>query len=189
MLLRHIIILFLLLSGCSSEIHNAQHETRVVNKQNEMVKTKVLGALTLICSLKSDSLNVDNQHLAYGSDDNYSGSKLYLTFDFSVNGKPLEDAFLEYGKGRELIIDYLSNYLYRDVYIEVGADTLNAIGCLYPRQYGMNKSSTVLIAFNLNSLPKSSNFSVVYKAERLGLGNVRFPFTAIAIQKAASLHD
>ena len=176
-----------IINSCKDVSSKSEEKSSTPKQVNTLSVTEKLGDLTLICSYKprtllaqkSSSTNLD-------STDNYLKSKLYMTLSFAVKGKPLEDAFAAYPNGRELAIAYLSNGLASDVFLLSNTDTLRAAGCIYPRQYGLNASSTVLVAFETDSTTLSNDFAILYRAQRFGLGTVRFPFSAAAIRAAST---
>jgi hypothetical protein len=175
------------INSCKDVSSKSEGESSNSEQINVPSVTENLGDLTLTCSYKPKMLLAQKGNSTnLDSTDNYLKSKLYMTLSFAVKGKPLEDAFAAYPNGRELAIAYLSNGLASDLFLQSNTDTLRAAGCIYPRQYSQNASSTVLVAFETDSASLSNDFAILYRAQRFGLGTVRFPFSAAAVRAAST---
>lgn len=76
-------------------------------------------------------------------------------------------------------LSYLNTGIAADAYLGTTAhDSVPALASLYLRQYGTTGQSTVLLVFDTRRLTPQDGCRLTFQGQRLGLGTLRFPFSA-----------
>ena len=164
---------------------------------NGLIQTQEKDGITITCAYRPTPLLV-LQDLAGASEPEtttsrdslgraYAG-KTYCVLSFSRNGSEIENAFVTDPPAYQQVLTYLNTGMAADAYLATSSqDSVPALASMYLRQYGNTGRSTVLLVFNTSKLQPEAGFHLTVQAQRLGLGTLRFPFTAHALAALPAL--
>ena len=191
------LVMAAVLAGCSRPLPPAGYRAYLEDPANDLTQTQEKDGIIVTCSYRPTPLLV-LQDFTQASESETSSSrdslarayagKTYCAVSFSRGGSEIENAFVTDPLAYQQALAYLNNGIAADCYLATAAhDSVPALASMYLRQYGATGRSTVLLVFNTHQLQPEDGFHLTLRAQRLGLGSIRFPFTARALAALPAL--
>jgi len=108
----------------------------------------------------------------------YAG-KTYCTLTLARQGSEIENQFINEPVTYQQVLTYLNTGIAADAFLATTThDSVSAAASMYVRQYGTTGHSTLLLVFDTHQLTPKQGFHLTLRGQRLGLGTLRFFFTA-----------
>jgi hypothetical protein len=151
-----------------------------------LVQRTTVGGAEVVCTYRPTGLLVAqelaNQPTSEATLDSVRqafATKRYFSLSLSQGGTEIENQYVTEPATFANTLAYLNTGIAEDVFLVTAAqDSVPALASTYPRQYGSTGRSTVLLIFDASRLPLNQDFHLTFRADRFGLGTLRFPFTA-----------
>ena len=108
----------------------------------------------------------------------YAG-KTYCTLTLARQGSEIENQFINEPATYQQVLTYLNTGIAADAFLATTPrDSVPAAASMYVRQYGTTGRSTLLLVFDTHQFTPRRGFHLTLRGQRLGLGTLRFFFTA-----------
>lgn len=115
------------------------------------------------------------------------GDAKYFLLLLSKKGRPLDEYFVGQPTLYTSIHRYLNDEIAKDVYLFMDDSKLPAVETHFLPGYGMSKSASVMLIFDVSMLEGRGGFEVVVDIGRFGVGKHSFTFSTSDIEKVPRL--
>lgn len=175
------------LAGCSHALPPAEYRAFLTDPAHGLTHTQAVNGATVTCTYRPVPLLVLQDLARVASPTpatrdslarTYAG-KTYCALSLSRDGGEIENPLVTDPTAYQQALTYLNTGIAADAYLATTArDSVPAMASLYLRQYGTTGQSTVLLVFDTSTLAPEKGCHLTFQGQRLGLGTLRFPFTA-----------
>lgn len=191
-----ICLLFIILTGCSGisfktdkellQYLNDEDNGYVQNKTINGVKFTLLNRpVDLLVNQEIDSSNVEKIEAIREKYKNY----FYMNLSIQKNNQELLSVIPTDKAGFAELVNKLSFDINQNIHLYTSSrDTIQMSDFVYPRTFGMSKSTTILLVYPRNKITLKDDFLVLSLANlNLGTGEVKFKIDTDKINNEPSL--
>lgn len=174
------------LAGCSRPLPLAKYRAYLADPAHGLTHTREVNGATVTCTYRPIPLLVqqDLARLAATTPVTrdslgraYAG-KTYCSLSLARDGGEIENSLVTTPPAYQQMLTYLNTGIAADTYLATAHDSVPALASMYLRQYGTTGQSTILLVFDTRKLAPEQGCHLTFQGQRLGLGTLRFPFTA-----------
>ena len=179
-----------LLVGCSHPVPLAEYRAYLTDPAHGLTQTREVNGATVTCTYRPIPLLVqqDLARIAAATPATHDSltrtyaGKTYCSLGLARVGGEIENSLVTNPTAYQQTLTYLNTGIAADTYLVTTAhDSVPALASMYLRQYGTTGQSTILLVFDTSKLIPTNGFHLTFRGQRLGLGTLRFPFTAPAL--------
>ena len=185
-----------LLGSCSTPLPPAEYRAYLTDPDHGLVHEVEDNGATIACSYRPVNLLVLQDLAGVPTStpathdslaQTYLG-KTYCTLTLARNGSEIENQFINDPIAYQQALTYLNTGIATDAFLATTPhDSVPASASMYVRQFGTTGHSTVLLVFDTHQLTPQQGFHLTLRGQRLGLGTLRFAFTAHDLAALPSL--
>ncbi|MDQ2770292.1 MAG: hypothetical protein M3Y54_07310, partial [Bacteroidota bacterium] len=184
--LRLLILPVVALGSCSPPLTAAEYRAYLNDPAHGLTREQNQNGTTVICSYRPTPLlvlqEIAGKDVSPAVQDSVAATyegKTYCTITLSRNGAEFETQFVSTPLFYQQFLAYLNTGIAADAYlVTTSQDSVSAIASMYLRQYGTTGNSTILLVFDTKKRSIESGFHLTLLAQRLGLGTLKFNFSA-----------
>lgn len=187
----------LLLTSCgTTPLPLASYRAYLADPTNGLTHTTEANGVTITCTYRPTELlmaqDIANTPTATSAIRDsltraYAG-KTYCTLTLARQGSEIENQFVNDPATYQQVLTYLNTGITADAFlVTTSRDSVAAAASMYVRQYGTTGHSTLLLVFDTHQLTPAHGFHITLRGQRLGLGTLRFPFSAHDLATLPSL--
>ena len=176
-----------LVMACSSPVSPDDYKAYLMDPAHGLTHVQEANGATVTCTYRPIPLLVlqDLTRISAPTaatrdslEKTYAG-KTYCAMSLTRDGGEIENALVTDPVAYQQALTYLNTGIAADTYLATTAhDSVPALASMYIRQYGTTGQSSILLVFDTHGLTPEKGFHLTFRAQRLGLGTLRFPFAA-----------
>ena len=179
--------LFLLVSGCKQPLFPTEYAAYLADPAHGLTHQLEATGTTVTCTYRPTDLLVLQELASVPTPDvpardslaRAYADKTYCTLTLARPGGEFESQFVTNPAAYQQVLTYLNTGIAADAFLATTPhDSVAAVASMYVRQFGTTGHSTVLLVFDTHRLSLQQGFHLTLRGQPLGLGTLRFPFSA-----------
>lgn len=177
----------LLVGSCTKPLPPAEYAAYLADPAHGLSHTVEANGTTITCAYRPTDQLVQQEvasatfadaHTRDSLAQAYAG-KTYCTLTLARPGGEFESQFVTNPAAYQQVLTYLNTGIAADAFLATTPhDSVAAVASMYVRQFGTTGHSTVLLVFDTHQLSPQQGFHLTLRGQPLGLGTLRFPFSA-----------